>query len=138
MIEFHDYLRKFERIVGGAVVTDDFGRTMQVSVREGKLYHSQFAKFLGRKVLNAVPFVIDYYGYFKRSDGFKHRLKRTQQEIVGKQLKTIPTTVVIFNSIRIEDLQAVTDDPDILSGFADFKSTILQKRNLGNRRRNRE
>ncbi len=135
MIEFKDYLRKFESVIGSAVLTDDFGRTMQVSVREGKLYHSQFAKFLGRKLLCPYAFVLDYYGYFKRSDGFKLHLKKVQQEIVGRQLKTISATVVIFNSIKIEDLQALTDDTDILSGFADFKITILNKRNLGNRRR---
>jgi hypothetical protein len=134
-INFNRYLAKFERMVCYGVELDLLGRTMPVSVREGKLYYSKFARFMGGSVENQTPLAIDYYGYFKKSFGLIRYLEEIQGEIVDKQIKDISTTVVIFNSIRVEDIEVISKDEYLLWGFTEFKNTILDKRGLGNKRR---
>jgi hypothetical protein len=108
---------------------------MPVSVREGKLYYSKFARFMGSSIENQIPLAIDYYGYFKKSFGLIRYLQKIQGEIVDKQIKDVNTTVVIFNSIRVEDIEVISKDEYLLWGFTEFKNTILDKRGLGNKRR---
>lgn len=137
-INFNRYLARFESTMGIKPVLQALGREMPVSVREGKLYYSRFANFMGRTIESDVPFVIDYYGYFKKSSGFKKNLVEVQTDNFGQQLKMINTTVVIFNSIRIDDIRLLTYDQYLIWGFVEFKEIILNKRGLGNNRRIRK
>ena len=134
-INFNKYLERFENVIGKGVELRLIGREMPISLREGKLYYSRFANFMGRTIGDRTEFAIDYYGYFKKSSGLKDYIKYTQEEIINNQIKTINTTVVIFNSIRLEDIKALTNDQYLLWGFIEFKEIILNKRGLGNRRR---
>lgn len=134
-IHFNRYLARFEKVISGGVELGVIGRDMPISVREGKLYYSRFAKFIGINIDDPYPFAIDYYGYFKKSVGLRLYLREIQEDVLGKQLKTINTTIVIFNSIRIEDIKVLTNDQYILWGFIEFKDTILNRRGLGNKRR---
>jgi len=90
---------------------------------------------MGGSLEDKTPFAIDYYGYFKKSNGLKKYLRELQEEIADKQIKTVNTTIVIFNSIRVEDIEVLSKDQYLLWGFTEFKSTILDKRELGNKRR---
>lgn len=134
-INFNRYLNRFESTIGQEVILKELGREMPISVREGKLYYSRFANFMGRTIESETPFVIDYYGYFKKSSGFKKYLCEVQTENFGQQLKMVDTTVVIFNSIKLEEIRALCYDQYLLWGFVDFKETILNRRGLGNCRR---
>ena len=90
---------------------------------------------MGRTIGDRTEFAIDYYGYFKKSSGLKDCIKYMQEEIINSQIKTINTTVVIFNAIRLEDIKVLTDDQYLLWGFIEFKEIILNRRGLGNKRR---
>lgn len=137
-INFNKYLARFESTMGVESVLKVLGKDMPVSVREGKLYYSRFANFIGRTIESDVSFVIDYYGYFKKSKGFKKNLIEMQVDNFGSQLKMVDTTVVIFNSIKLEDIKALCYDQYLLWGFVDFKEIILNRRGLGNNRRIRK
>ena len=134
-INFNKYLERFEAMVGIGVVAEVIGREMPVSVREGKLYYSRFARFLGTTIDHHAPFAIDYYGYFKKSSGLRKYFIEVQEDMVDQQIKHINTTIVKFNSIRVEDIKALTDDQYLLWGFIEFKDVLLEKRGLGNKRR---
>ena len=58
-----------------------------------------------------------------------------QEELLNSQIKTIDAILVIFNSIRVEDIQVLSEDEYLLWGFTEFKNTILDRRGLGNKRR---
>lgn len=134
-INFSRYLARFESTIGIPTILEEIGREMPISIREGKLYYSRFANFLGRTIDSDTPFVIDYYGYFKKSRGFNKYLIEVQTDTYGQQVKMINATVVIFNSIKLEEIRALTFDQYLLWGFVEFKETILDKRGLGNRRK---
>ena len=137
-INFNRYLARFESTIGEAFVLKELGREMPISVREGKLYYSRFANFIGRTIDSETSFAIDYYGFFKKSVGFRKYLAEVQEDNRGEQLKLINTTVVIFNSIKLEELKELASDQYLLWGFVDFKETILSRRGLGNNRRLRK
>ena len=111
------------------------GRVMPMNIREGKLTYTSFGKFMGGCVDHKVPFAIDYYGYCKKSYGLVRYLQEVQEELVNSQIKTIDAILVIFNSIRVEDIQVLSEDEYLLWGFTEFKNTILDRRGLGNKRR---
>ena len=134
-IHFTRYLARFESMVGKGVEQGLLGRVMPVNVHEGKLHYTRYARFMGNCVEHEIPFAIDYYGYYKKSYGFIRYLQEVQEELVGKQIKTLDAILVIFNSIRVEDIQALSEDEYLLWGFTEFKNIILDRRGLGNKRR---
>ena len=67
-IHFTRYLARFEEMVSKGVESRVLGRDMPVSLREGKLHCSKFAKFMGGSLEDKTPFAIDYDGYFKKSN----------------------------------------------------------------------
>ena len=134
-IHFTRYLARFESMVGKGVESGVLGQVMPINVNVGKLHCTRYARFMGNCIEYEIPFAIDYYGYYKKSYGFMHYLREVQEELVGKQIKTLDAILVIFNSIRVEDIQAISEDEYLLWGFTEFKQTILDHRGLGNKRR---
>jgi hypothetical protein len=103
-----------------------FEKSGLVSVRGSKLGKTKFGILIGFTIDSDIEFVIDYYGYFKRSRGFTSRIKLLKKEAPSKQIKAIETITVHFASIRMEQIALLK--PSLLEEFPQFKSFILEKR----------
>jgi hypothetical protein len=121
-----EYLKKFEQMISVGVRNKTFEKSGLVSVRGSKLGKTKFGILIGFTIDSDIEFVIDYYGYFKRSRGFTSRIKLLKKEAPSKQIKAIETITVHFASIRMEQIALLK--PSLLEEFPQFKSFILEKR----------
>jgi hypothetical protein len=138
-INFSKYLYKFEtELVAKGVSEGIIGKESLVNVREGKFACTKFARHLGTRVESDVPFVIDYYGYLKRSNGFDNLIKSKEIAIRNRQIKSIYTTVVYFASLKIEEIAEITSSQYLKSWFPEFKKDILYRRNFEKRKKTTE
>jgi hypothetical protein len=134
-INFLKYLNKFEsEVICVGVKQNIIGKDTQVNVREGKLACSKYAKSLGSRVNSEEPFVIDYYGYLKRSNGFISLLQEEKDAIQNRQIKSIKTRVVFFASLKIEEIAEITSNQYLKGGFSEFKNQILHWRGFGQKK----
>jgi len=128
-LNFRKYLIKFENeVVLRGVEQGILGQQEFVACRICKSDKSRFAIELGRYLPYELPMVIDYYGYYKKSRGFFDLLQMKQAQIKCRQLKMISAVVVHFASIKIEEINQLTDSPYLTGKFAEFKAVVLQKR----------
>lgn len=121
-----EYLKKFEQMISIGVSNKTFEKSGLVSVRGSKLGKTKFGILVGFTIDSDLEFVIDYYGYFKRSRGFTSRIKFLRKDAPRKQIKAIETITVHFASIRMEQIALLK--PALLEEFPQFKSFILEKR----------
>jgi hypothetical protein len=137
-VNFLDYLNKFERVIAVGVTQNIIGKDVLVNVREGKFACSKYARCLGDRVNSEVPFVIDYYGYLKRSKGFITLIRGKEEAIRNRQIKSVQVRVVYFASLKIEEIAEVTTSQYLRSGFSEFKKTILHWRGFEKRKKTPE
>jgi hypothetical protein len=123
---FDSYAEKFEQAVALGVSSGVLGKTKSVPVHPGKLAKKKIGQVLGEQISVGSVVVIDYYGYMKKSYGFKLMVKEVIATLDGKQLKMVEAPVVHFNSIRLEVLAKIA--PGLVAGFAEFKKAILDAR----------
>ena len=121
-----EYLKKFEQMISVGVSNKTFEKSELISVRGSKLGKTKFGILLGFTIDSDIEFVIDYYGYFKRSRGFASRIKLLKKEAPRRQIKAIETITVHFASIRMEQIAYLS--PALLPMFPEFKRFILEKR----------
>lgn len=121
-----EYTKLFEAMVANGVLQGSFGKSELASLRGSKLIKTRFCKFIGYTIDSDVDFIIDYYGYFKRSRGFNKRVAECREDMRGKQIKAVNAVVVHFPSIRIEKIAMI--DSSLVEGFPAFKETILIER----------
>ena len=138
-LNFLKYLNKFEtELVAKGVAEGIIGKDTLVNVREGKFACTKFARHLGTRVNSDVPFVIDYYGYLKRSNGFVDLIRSKEDSIRNRQIKSIYATVVYFASLKIEEIAEITSSQYLKSWFPEFKKDILYRRNFEKRKKTPE
>ena len=121
-----EYLKKFEQMISVGVRNKTFEKSGLVSVRGSKLGKTRFGIILGFTIDSDMEFVIDYYGYFKRSRGFASQIKILKRDAPNRQIKAIETITVHFASIRVEQIAHLS--PAMLAAFPEFKRFILEKR----------
>jgi len=121
-----DYLKRFEQLVAQGILLKKFGKCELASTRGSKLGKTKFGIWLGFTIDSDIDFIIDYYGYFKKSRGFNQKVMEYHAESSGKQIKAIETIIVHFPSIRIEQIADINDE--LIGGFPTFKACILKKR----------
>ena len=132
-INFKKYLSKFERVViVGGFDQGILGVSQFVSVKNSPINSSTFARKMGKLLACDGVLALDYYGYFKKSRGFFEKMKSEKSSLEGRQLKMMQSSVIHFNSIKMEDLVRLTDDSYLLSNFAEFKTKVLEKRGFKN------
>ncbi len=134
-IRFHKYIKQFEAAIFEGVKKGQIGILAPINVREGSFSYTKFARFIGNHLEYNVPFVLDYYGYQKRSKRFIEVCQIKIEQIQKRQLKNIQTTVVHFSALTIEDMERITTSPYLKGGFAEFKNIILEKRGFTRERR---
>lgn len=134
-INFLNYLNKFEKVIAAGVTQNIIGKTTLVNVREGKFACTKYARTLGERVNSEVPFVIDYYGYLKRSKGFIILIRDKEEAIRNRQIKCVHAKVVYFASLKIEEIAEVTASQYLRSGFSEFKKLILYWRGFEKRKK---
>jgi len=128
-MDFRAYLKEFEeRVVLGGIASSGLGKLERVSAKNGSLDDTPFAALLGKDIDTDMFLVIDYYGYKKKSRGFKKWISKGEHLAVGKgkQVKQIDVLTVHFNSIRFEEVLETA--PDMVRLFPEFKSRILIER----------
>ena len=134
-MNFLKYLNKFEsEVICVGVKQSIIGKELQVNVRDGKLACTKFAKMLGVRVRSEEPFVIDYYGYLKRSNGFIDLLREEKEAIRNRQIKSMKTKVVFFASLKIEEISEITNSQYLKGGFSEFKNEVLYWRGFGKKK----
>lgn len=128
-LNFKSYMQRFEEeVIHEGVKRGIVGKKMQVNVREGRFACTYFARKMGTVLQFDTPFVIDYYGYLKRSKGFREQIKKKEEQIRNRQIKSIQTVVVFFASIKIEEIAEITANTYLKSDFPEFKKAILHWR----------
>ena len=130
-----NYLNKFEKVIEAGVTQNIIGKDTLVNVREGKFACTKYARTLGERVNSEVPFVIDYYGYLKRSKGFINLIRDKEEAIRNRQIKCVHARVVYFASLKIEEIAEVTTSQYLRSGFSEFKKRILYWRGFEKRKK---
>lgn len=95
-------------------------RKQQVPVDRCKLSRT-FGKCIGSVVDTDLILTVDYYGYLKKSRGFYKAAENVDD-------KTIRSNLIHFASIKIEDITNVTQNVDVIVGFAKLKNQILIER----------
>ena len=123
MEKFKLYQKWFEAAIATAVSDKVVGKMESVPVLSGKLAKTNFGKRIGLKVDSNFVFAINYYGLFKKSNGFMSHFNETRGRLKGRQIKTISAPVVHFSSLKLEDLAKI--DPNLLTQFAEYKNMIL-------------
>lgn len=121
-----DYIKKFEQMIAKGVKENIFTKAELVSIRGSRLGKTKFGVFIGFLIDSDIDFVIDYYGFFKRSKGFADKIKEYHENIRTKQIKAIETIVVHFPSLRIEHIAEL--DSSLVEEFPKFKAILIQKR----------
>lgn len=126
MAWFKDYRDSFEEVVIEGVRLGMLGMEKSIPITPGKLSRKQIGRVMGSEIATDKSVVIDYYGYMKKSRGFNLAVAAAVRTFSGKQVKMVNTTVVHFNSIRLEIIAKIA--PSLVANFGNFKKTILDVR----------
>lgn len=128
-MDFRSYIELFEQeVVVTGIESGMLGKEESVPVRSGKLAITSFAKKIGPTVNSSIPFAVDYYGFFKKSKGFRKFLQLIAKNLLGKQVKEVQIPLVHFAAIQIEDVVELAESPDIVTDFVNFKKELLTLR----------
>jgi len=126
-LNFPKYLKKFEKeVILKGVECGTLGNPILVSCRSVPFDTSRFARGMGEYLPYDVPMVIDYYGYYKKSRGFKKLI--AEYDSKEEQLKLMSVPVVHFASLKMEEIAMLTDNVYLISKFVEFKQKVLEKR----------
>jgi len=125
-MNFETYKVDFEAAIVGGVADGLLGKIKSVPVHHGKLHKRRIAQVMGDEMDTDLLIAIDYYGYMKRSRGFKNYVKEVMEKYKGSQVKLASATVVHFNSVRLEILAKIATN--LVADFGDFKKAVLDAR----------
>lgn len=126
-LNFVKYLRRFENeVFYPGVKSGVIGAIRLVNCRSVPFDTSQFSKGMGKYLPFDEVIVLDYYGYYKKSNGFRKLAEDLSTS--GRQVKSMSALVVHFASIKIEDIVAITSNPYLISKFVEFKKEVLERR----------
>jgi len=118
--DYKSYLDSLEeKVIIPGIVSGELCKKRKVPARKGKLYKSDFGKFVGESFDCKDAAAIDYYGYFKKSSGFKPLI--TSYEDI--EVKSIKIKVCHFASIKIEYVSKMA--PELMEEFFNFKGYLL-------------
>jgi len=110
-----------ENIIVGGILKKRFSKKKILPTKDCKLANDTFGKCLGKTIKTDLVLVIDYYGYFKRSEGFLKKMKENGRPYPTK----LKTSIVHFASVTMEDVSAMTDDVAVMLDFPRLKIEIL-------------
>jgi hypothetical protein len=127
MQDYEQVLQRYEHCVTNAVQRGLIGKTERVTLKPNALAATSFGDILGRYIDTEIPFIIDYYGYLKRSIGQEHVIMHLMSK--SPTPRFIETTVVHFASLRMNDIVAICPG-DFLSCYASFKQFLIANRNF--------
>jgi hypothetical protein len=126
MIEFHEYLTRFEEeVIARGIREGCLGKIELVPARLGRLSSTPFGDKVGLLIENSFPFAVDYYGHYKKTSGVVLLIQEIAQEL-GKQVGSVSAPVVHFASIRIEKVAKLA--PELVVGFTKYKKELLDLR----------
>lgn len=121
---FPEYLQFFETNVIQAVIRKEIGKAIRVPTKPNALQDTPFGFALGHEIDSDVPFLIDYYGYLKRTRAQDDAIKRIIA--CDDPPRHIIAHVVHFAGLHIDDVHRFA--PAMLAKFTDFKNHILELR----------
>lgn len=121
MLLFDEYVQFFESNIALSVSRGTIGKATRGPVRDNALLDTPFGQTMGVEIDSTVPFIIDYYGYLKRSRGQNKMMKD-----LAPDKRHVFATVVHFSSLHLDTINRVA--PAMMSKFADFKCTIIEAR----------
>lgn len=126
-MQFFEYLEALEKEVLVRAIADNLlGTPRKVSVRQGKLDATNFATLLGAEVDTDIPLAIDYYGYVKKSRGFKKYLMDIRESAEPSQIRSVSVPVVHFAALKVEMIAQLS--PHLVGSFPWFKGQMLKLR----------
>lgn len=127
MTEFERYRDDFEeRVIIAGLELGEFGIIRDVSAQPGKLDGREFGRRMGDTLESDLVCVLDYYGYLKKSRGFKMRIAVGERALRGWPIKALRATIIHFAGVRLELVAELA--PDLVRGFVRFKGEILDLR----------
>lgn len=126
MIGFEKYLQRFEKAIARGVEAGMLGTDRMVPVSHGRLASKRIGRLLGDEVESDEVMAIDYYGYTKKSRGFRSRAEEAGKSRKNCQVGALSAKVVHFNGVRLEVLAKI--DLEIVADFAEFKREVLLAR----------
>lgn len=127
MTEFERYRDDFERrVIVAGIGLGELGIIRDVSAQPGKLDGREFGLRMGDALDSDLVAVLDYYGYLKKSRGFKRRIAAGERALRGWPIKALRATIVHFAGVRLELVAELA--PDLVRGFVRFKGEILDLR----------
>jgi hypothetical protein len=121
--DYKDYLQKLEdKVIIPGINEGILCKKRKVPAKRGRLYSSEFAKFVEPFFEYSEAAAIDYYGFFKKSDGFT-KLIDSYEDI---EIKSIKIPVAHFASIKIEQISEMAND--LVVDFSTFKKYLVSLR----------
>ena len=125
------YLKLFEsEVLIPGIKIGNFSRKELIPVRRGRLSNTRYGRTVGILFESEIPFVIDYYGHLKRSSGFQSAVSQIRKNgsTEGRQIKRIESLIVHFASIKLDQINRLTKNPEILINYSTFKDSLLKLR----------
>jgi len=125
IFDFKTTLEEFEHeVVCRGISVGRFTKKCNVPTKHCKLSKTSFSTDMGKFVNTDEVLTVDYYGYLKKSKGFK-------EEFPEKGI--VWSSVVHFAAIRIEDVASITTNANIIAAFPKLKNEILIRRGFKKR-----
>lgn len=127
--DYKEYLIKLEaEVIIPGIHQGVLCKKRKVPAKRGRLYSSDFARFVGETFEYKDGAAIDYYGYFKKSSGFSELLNSFEDV----EIKSIKIPVAHFASIKIEQISELS--PDLVVDFPIFKKYLVELRGFDRKR----
>lgn len=127
MVNFATYRADFENCIAREVTAGRLGKIERVTLKPNMLATSSFGHAMGEYVPSHTPFIIDYYGYMKRSIGQEEAIVKAMNQ--SPPPRFITTTVVHFAALRMQNLVYVIPH-HLLAAFVEFKNIIIATRHF--------
>lgn len=125
---FQKYIKDFEDVViETGVAINSLGVFTLIPIRPGKLLTTVFGRSIGSVSASFFSFAIDYYGFIKPSRGLIEDYEMRKQQLHGRQLRKIGGLLVHFASLKIEEVDRLSNS-NLTAGFPKFKKTLIEMR----------
>lgn len=123
--ELREYMKSLEeKILIPGIFKGVFEVEIKIPTKPQKLLFSEFGEFVQPYVDDERIFVIDYYGFLKKSLGFIQTVGALAEN--GFDIKSIKTPIAYFSGVKIEHLSA--NAPELLILFSTFKAHLVRLR----------
>jgi hypothetical protein len=95
MFDFKRYMEEFEKeVVIEGIKQGRLSKVEPVPVRNGRLEKERFGRVIGTFISSDICMVLDYYGLWKKTQGFINLLAEVREELDGGQVKSLSVPVV--------------------------------------------